>query len=150
MAALIRAAGLTKRYGDVAALDQADVEIGHGVTGLLGANGAGKTTLLGLLLGLHRPDGGRVEVLGLDPVTAGPEVRERVGYSPEHHVLPPEFHQNPLSRQGSLVFTDLGWDLLTMAREAGFEDIHLDAYASIAFVHLGACQLIFKGSKRLA
>ena len=67
-----------------------------------------------------------------------------------HHVLPPEFHQNPLSRKGSLVFTDLGWDLLTMAREAGFEDIHIAAYASSAFGHLGACQLIFKGSKRLA
>ncbi len=67
-----------------------------------------------------------------------------------HHVLPPEFHENPMSRKGSLVFTDFGWDLLTMARDAGFEDIHIAAYASGALGHLGTCQLIFKGSKKQA
>jgi ABC-2 type transport system ATP-binding protein len=60
----------------------------HGITGLLGANGAGKTTLLGVLLGLHRPDAGTIEVLGLDPAELGPAVRARLGYSPEHHLLP--------------------------------------------------------------
>ena len=66
------------------------MEIPPGVTGLLGANGSGKTTLLGLLLGLHPPEEGELRVLGLDPTTAGPEVRARVGYSPEHHSLPPD------------------------------------------------------------
>lgn len=88
--AVIRTRGVVKRWGGTLALAGADVEIGPGVTGLLGANGSGKTTLLGLLLGLHAPDDGAIEVLGLDPTRAGPEVRARVGYSPEHHSLPPD------------------------------------------------------------
>ena len=87
---VIRADGVVKHWGSTLALAGATATIGPGVTGLLGANGAGKTSLLGMILGLHRPDAGRVEVFGLDPSTAGPEVRARVGYSPEHHLLPPD------------------------------------------------------------
>jgi ABC-2 type transport system ATP-binding protein len=71
-------------------LNGATFEVGRGVTGLLGANGAGKTTLLGLLLGLHRPDGGSVRVLGGDPWSNGPDVRARIGYAPEYDALPPD------------------------------------------------------------
>ena len=85
---IIRAEGVTKRWGSTQALTGASFEIGKGITGLLGANGAGKTTLLGLMLGMHRPDGGKLEVLGRDPWTLGPEVRARVGYAPEHDALP--------------------------------------------------------------
>ena len=88
MAPIVRAEGVTKRWGSTTALSGASFEIGHGITGLLGANGAGKTTLLGLMLGMHRPDGGRLEVLGRDPWALGPEVRARVGYAPEHDALP--------------------------------------------------------------
>ena len=98
MSAVVRAFGVVKRWGATTALDGVTLEIGRGVTGLLGANGAGKTTLLGLVLGLHRPDDGRLEVLGLDPAEAGPDVRARVGYSPEHHVLPPDVHAQDLVR----------------------------------------------------
>jgi ABC-2 type transport system ATP-binding protein len=86
----VRATGIVKRYGSVPVLDGASLEVLPGVTGLLGANGAGKTTLLGLLLGLHKAQEGTIEVLGLDPQKFGPEVRARVGYSPEHHLLPPD------------------------------------------------------------
>ncbi len=88
VAAVIDAEGVVKRFGATTALDGATFNVGHGVTGLLGANGAGKTTLIGLVLGLSRPDEGAIEVLGLDPVHAGPGVRALVGYSPEHHILP--------------------------------------------------------------
>lgn len=87
---VISAHGLVKRYGANTVLDGVTVDIPHGVVGLLGANGAGKTTLLGLILGLHNPDAGTITVVGLDPATAGPEVRARVGYAPEHHNLPPD------------------------------------------------------------
>src|SRR5437764_383252 len=90
MAAILSAAGVVKRFGAVTALSGVTVEVTEGITGLLGANGAGKTTLLGLALGLTHPDGGDLEILGLDPVEAGPEVRAIVGYSPEHQSLPPD------------------------------------------------------------
>ncbi|CAN5746738.1 ABC transporter ATP-binding protein [soil metagenome] len=89
-APVIQVADVVKRWGQTVALSGATCTIGPGVTGLLGANGAGKTTLLGMVLGLQAPDAGRIEVFGLDPTTAGPEVRARVGYSPEHHLLPPD------------------------------------------------------------
>ena len=95
---VVEGTGVTRRFGSVTALDGASFRIGPGITGLLGANGAGKTTLLGLLLGLHRPDEGRLRVLDLDPFTAGPEVRSRMGYSPEHHLLPPDTRAHDLVR----------------------------------------------------
>ena len=82
--------GVTKHWKSTPVLTGADIRIGPGVTGLLGSNGAGKTTLIGMILGLHKPDAGSLRVLGLDPTTAGHDVRARVGYSPEHHRLPPD------------------------------------------------------------
>ena len=65
-------------------MDGLSLEVPEGsVFGLLGENGAGKTTTIQTLLGLIAPDGGRVEVLGLDPERDGLEVRRRVGYVPE-------------------------------------------------------------------
>jgi ABC-2 type transport system ATP-binding protein len=61
----IRARGITKRFGDVVALDGIDLDVAAGqIHGLVGPNGAGKTTLLGLLLGLAVADRGRLEILG--------------------------------------------------------------------------------------
>ncbi len=85
---IVESAGVMKRFGSTVALDGVDAAIGEGVTGLLGANGAGKTTLLTLILGLRKRDGGQLDVLGADPGTAGPEVRQRLGFAPEHHQLP--------------------------------------------------------------
>jgi len=98
MSAVVRAEGVVKRWGSTQALSGATFEIGHGITGLLGANGAGKTTLLSLMLGMHRPDGGRLEVLGRDPWDLGPEVRARVGYAPEHDVLPEDVRAHDVVR----------------------------------------------------
>jgi len=95
---VIEANGVVKRWGSTTALDGATFSIGRGITGLLGANGAGKTTLLGMVLGLHRPTEGALSVLGLAPTTAGPAVRARLGYSPEHHTLPPDTRAHDLVR----------------------------------------------------
>jgi ABC-2 type transport system ATP-binding protein len=89
-APVVQASGVIKHWGSTLALDGVTLEVPPGITGLLGANGSGKTTLLGLMLGLHPPEQGELQVLGLNPTTAGPDVRERVGYSPEHHSLPPD------------------------------------------------------------
>ena len=90
MTAVVTGVDVTKRWGTTQALDGASFSVGEGVTGLLGANGAGKTTLLGLILGLHRPDVGTLDVLGHDPWLAGSEVRAKLGYAPEHDALPPD------------------------------------------------------------
>ena len=95
---VIRGTAVVKRWGATTALDGATFQVDAGITGLVGANGAGKTTLLGLLLGLHPVDDGGIEVLGLDPATAGPEVRARVGYAPEHDALPPDVRAHDLVR----------------------------------------------------
>ena len=63
----IRTQGLTKRFGDVIALDRLNLEITKGeVVGYLGPNGTGKTTTIRLLLGLSHPTEGRAEIFGLD------------------------------------------------------------------------------------
>ena len=63
----IRTERLTKRYGDVVALDHLDLEVAKGeVVGYLGPNGAGKTTTIRMLLGLVSPTEGRGEIFGLD------------------------------------------------------------------------------------
>ncbi|WP_188302692.1 ABC transporter ATP-binding protein [Streptomyces sp. CBMA123] len=88
--AVIKTEGLSKRFPRVTALDQLTVEVQPGVVGLVGANGAGKSTLIKILLGLAPATSGRGEVLGLDIATQGSEIRERVGYMPEHDCLPPD------------------------------------------------------------
>jgi len=82
--------GLSKDYGSVLALDSLTLEIGPGVTGLVGANGAGKSTLIKILLGLLRPTAGRASVLGHDIAAEGAAIRREVGYLPEHECLPPD------------------------------------------------------------
>jgi ABC-2 type transport system ATP-binding protein len=59
---------LRKAYGDVAAVDGISLEVQRGeIFGLLGPNGAGKTTTLECLEGIRRPDGGVIDLLGVDP-----------------------------------------------------------------------------------
>ena len=60
------------------------------------------------------------------------------------HLLPPEYHGNPISTDGSLVFYEHGWDILGRCREAGFADAYLLGYWSALHGHLGeGLQVIF-------
>ncbi len=77
----IRTEGLTKRYGDVGALEDLSLEIFPGeVVGYLGPNGAGKTTTIRLLLGLIRPTSGRGEIFGIDCQQRPVEAHRRLAY----------------------------------------------------------------------
>ena len=87
---LIRTVRLTKRFARVTALDGLDLELEPGIIGLVGANGAGKSTLIKILLGLLQPTSGSAEVMGFDVFRQGPELRQFVGYMPEHDCLPTE------------------------------------------------------------
>jgi ABC-2 type transport system ATP-binding protein len=90
-AVAISAAGVSKRYGPVMALDglTLDIRVGE-VFGLLGPNGSGKTTFMRLLAGYLLPSAGRLTVAGLDAVRDSLEVRRRIGYVPESAPLYPQ------------------------------------------------------------
>ena len=77
---VIRTQGLTKRYGDLRAVDAVDLDVRTGdVYGFLGANGSGKTTTLRMLLGLVLPTSGEAEVLGKPMPAARQSVLPQVG-----------------------------------------------------------------------
>ena len=74
---------LTKRYGEMTALDQCSVEVQRGeVFGLLGPNGAGKTTLIRLLLGFLKPTSGTATIDGLDCYGQSVQAHEQISYLP--------------------------------------------------------------------
>jgi ABC-2 type transport system ATP-binding protein len=76
----IELSGVSRRFGARESLVGLTLRVEEGaVFGFLGPNGAGKTTTLRVLLGLVRPDAGRVSVLGLDPATDAPRIRAAVG-----------------------------------------------------------------------
>ena len=87
-APIIRAVGLSKRYGDVRAAQGVTFSIGRGeVVGFLGPNGAGKSTTMKMLTGYLVPDEGHVEIMG-EPILGGDlAARRRIGYLPEHTPL---------------------------------------------------------------
>jgi ABC-2 type transport system ATP-binding protein len=86
---IVSVEGVTKRFGAVTAVDDVSLQVGAGeVFALLGPNGAGKSTLIRMLLGLQRPDAGRI-VYRLGGVE-GPPRPAQVGYLPEDRGLYPE------------------------------------------------------------
>src|SRR6202166_3647834 len=98
MAPIASASHVQRRFGSVLALSDVTFEIEKGVTGLLGANGSGKTTLISLLIGVLRPHGGSLQVLGMDPLKAGYKLPQRIGYAPEDDRFPPDVKANELVR----------------------------------------------------
>ena len=73
--------GVTKQFGRHTAVDGLDLDVPRGsIYGLLGPNGSGKTTTIRMIMGILRPDEGRVALFGGDPVESA---RRRVGYLPE-------------------------------------------------------------------
>ena len=77
--------GVSRRFGDFAALDEVSVEIPSGsLTALLGPSGSGKSTLLRVIAGLERPDAGTVEIDGRDATTLAPQ-RRGVGFVFQHY-----------------------------------------------------------------
>ncbi len=85
---LVAAEGLSKSYGRVVAVDGLSLEVKEGsVVGLVGPNGAGKTTTFKIILGLMKPDEGRVEVFGENPWDNS-DVHARVGVVFEKSLFP--------------------------------------------------------------
>ena len=107
---MIKLEAVEKRFGSKTALDGVGFEVQAGeVVALAGHNGAGKTTTIHLLLGLLRPDAGRLRVLGMDPL----ERRHlgEVGWMPERPAFPPRHRVASLVRFQAATFPnwDHGW-----------------------------------------
>jgi ABC-2 type transport system ATP-binding protein len=76
----VRLRGVSKRYESTTAVSGLDLDAQAAeVLALLGPNGAGKTTTVEMCEGFVRPDGGTIEVLGLDPIADNARIRERIG-----------------------------------------------------------------------
>ncbi|MDN5763670.1 MAG: ABC transporter ATP-binding protein [Microlunatus sp.] len=87
----IRTSGLTKQFGDLAAVDDLDLQVEVGeIFGFLGPNGAGKSTTIRLLLDQLRPTSGAADVLGLGIGTDSLKIRRRIGYVPGDLALYPK------------------------------------------------------------
>src|SRR5262249_47368039 len=85
----IEVRGLTKRFGEVQAVDEVSFAVESGTTvGLLGGNGAGKTTTIAMLLGLLVPSAGTIRVLGADMLSQRYQVLGRMNFSSPYVELP--------------------------------------------------------------
>lgn len=80
---IITASGLTKKYGELTAVDGLDLSVGKEIYGLLGPNGSGKTTSVGMLTTLVKPTSGDASVCGYDIRTQGLMVRSSISYVPQ-------------------------------------------------------------------
>ena len=88
---LIHARGLTKKFGDFTAVDRVDFDVAPAEAfGFLGPNGAGKTSTMRMIGGVSPRTDGTLTVLGLDPRTAGPQIRARLGVVPQQDTLDTE------------------------------------------------------------
>jgi ABC-2 type transport system ATP-binding protein len=96
--------GLTKRYGNLTAVDDLTLAVGNGsIFGFLGPNGAGKTTTIKMLIGLTHPTSGTATVAGHDIIKESVEVRKSIGVLPD----PIGFYDNLTARQTLRFFREL-------------------------------------------
>jgi hypothetical protein len=74
-------------------------------------------------------------------------IRARVVDGRVEHLLPPEYHGDPVNTEGCLCFTHFGWDMLRQVRSGGFSDAYAIPYGSKEFGYLGAGQIVFVAVK---
>lgn len=76
--------GVSRSFGEIQATRNLDLDIERGaIHGLLGPNGSGKSTTMKMVMGLLKPDSGKINVYGLDPVSDPTGVKRMIGYVPE-------------------------------------------------------------------
>ena len=110
-------------------VDGLDLDVPAGeIVGLIGANGAGKTTTVECIQGLRKPDGGRLRVLGFDPVTQAGQLRPLVGSQLQSSALPDrlrvaealDLFSTPHARDGGELLEQFG---LTQRRRSVFSSL---------------------------
>jgi lipooligosaccharide transport system ATP-binding protein len=106
---LILARQLTKRFGDLLAVDGIDFEVAKGEAfGFLGPNGAGKTSTMRMIGGVSPVTSGLLTIFGLDPAQHGPTIRARLGVVPQADTLDLELTVRENLMMYSRYF-DLSW-----------------------------------------
>ena len=143
---------LSKRYGDLVAVDNLDLDVKAGeIFGLLGQNGAGKTTTILMLLGLAEPSAGVARVGGFDPTRSPLEVKRRVGYLPDNV----GFYDGMTGRQnlrytarlngmsGDDAEAKIG-DVLEQVGMTGRADTNVDTYSRGMLQRLGIADALVK------
>lgn len=89
MTPVIEVSNLRKTYGATVAVEDVSLMVQKGeIFGIVGPNGAGKTTTVESIMGLRKPDGGTVSVLGMDPQTEADDLRQRLGIQLQEASLP--------------------------------------------------------------
>ena len=103
----IRATDVTKRYGDLTAVNGISLEVHPGeIFGIIGPNGAGKTTFMECLEGLRHPTSGTIDVLGEDPSRPSTRWRERIGVQLQTAALPPKITVNEAMALFASMYSD--------------------------------------------
>ena len=111
---------LTKKFGDLTALDDVTVSLEQGqIVGLLGPNGSGKTTLIKILNGLLKPETGSVTINGSAP---GVETKKVVAYLPDRNALPDYMTASQLMD----IYEDFFEDFDRMKAEAMVDDLGIN------------------------
>jgi ABC-2 type transport system ATP-binding protein len=111
---------LTKKFGDLTALDDVTVSLEQGqIVGLLGPNGSGKTTLIKILNGLLQPSSGSVSINGMKP---GVETKKVVAYLPDRNALPDYMTASQLMD----IYEDFFEDFDRLKAEAMVDDLGID------------------------
>lgn len=122
--------GVTRRYGQLVALDGLDLCVRRGeLLALLGPNGAGKSTSIALLLGLIRPQSGRATLFGGDPQAVAS--RRRIGVMLQSANLPPTLRVGELLRLTASYYPDPR-PLAESAARAGIADLLMRPYGKLS------------------
>lgn len=128
----IEVSHLTKRYGDLTAVEDVSFTVNEGeIFGILGPNGSGKTTTVESLQGLRSIEGGEVSVLGLDPRTHATDIRRRIGSQLQESALPDKMRVwEALDLFGSL--SPDGPSTADLARDWGLEEKSKARFGSLS------------------
>ena len=118
--ARIEIENLTKKFGELAALDNVSISLEKGqIVGLLGPNGSGKTTLIKILNGLLTPTGGSAKINGMEP---GVGTKKVVAYLPDRNALPDYMTTDQLMD----LYGDFFADFNRQKAEAMVDDLGID------------------------
>lgn len=101
---VLKTDGITKKYNNKAVVDYLTLEIRKGeIYGLLGPNGAGKSTTMNMICGLVKPNGGSIQLFGMDMKEEGKKILARIGYIPQELAI----HENLKAWENVELFTSL-------------------------------------------